>query len=159
MKNSIFKRNKSDVWSAKFLEKLFKAMKTVPPTSIEQLSILSIKNIKKIFGVTFVFLPLSKIIENYRKLSKITPEIIVIDRKISVIELSTLPIDLGEVSQRPQVHRDHIALHHLDGQDAEKSMKKQDERHSDGCLSGLDQVRLILQHLSKGRPGEYLEVD
>jgi hypothetical protein len=29
------------------LEKLFKAMKTVTPTSIEQLSILSIKAIKK----------------------------------------------------------------------------------------------------------------
>jgi hypothetical protein len=30
--------------------------------------------------MTFEFLPLSKIIENYRKLSKITPEVIVIDK-------------------------------------------------------------------------------
>jgi hypothetical protein len=32
--NSICKRNKSDVLSLVMLEKLFKAMKTVPPTSI-----------------------------------------------------------------------------------------------------------------------------
>jgi hypothetical protein len=38
----------------KFLEKLFKAaMKTVPPTSIKQLSILSIKTIKKLFWGDF----------------------------------------------------------------------------------------------------------
>jgi hypothetical protein len=37
-------------------------MKTVTPISIDQLSILSIKSF---FGVTFEFLLLSKIIENY----------------------------------------------------------------------------------------------
>jgi hypothetical protein len=37
--------------------------------------------IKSYFGETFEFLTLSKIIENYRKLSKITPEIIVIDKQ------------------------------------------------------------------------------
>jgi hypothetical protein len=37
--------------------------------------------------MTFDFLPLSKIIQ---KLSKITPEIIVIDKKIIVIELTSL---------------------------------------------------------------------
>jgi DNA replicative helicase MCM subunit Mcm2 (Cdc46/Mcm family) len=39
--------------------------------------------------VTFEFLPLSKIIENYRKLSKITPEIIVIDKKICYRNIKT----------------------------------------------------------------------
>jgi hypothetical protein len=47
------------------LEKLFKAMKTVPPTSIKQLSILSIKTIKKLFWVDF--LPLSKNFETYTR--------------------------------------------------------------------------------------------
>jgi hypothetical protein len=56
LKNSIFKRNKSEVWSAEILEKLFKAMITVPPTSI-----ISMKNIlKSYFEETIEFL--SKII-------------------------------------------------------------------------------------------------
>jgi hypothetical protein len=55
---------------------MFKAMKTVPPTSFEQLSIVSIKTIKKFFLNFYL----------YQKLQKITPEIIVIDKK-NVIEL------------------------------------------------------------------------
>jgi hypothetical protein len=52
------------------LEKLLKAMNKVPLTSIEQLSIVSIlKTLKSYFWATLVFLPLSKI----------TPEIIIID--------------------------------------------------------------------------------
>jgi hypothetical protein len=56
LKNSIFIRNKSDVWSPKILGKLFKAMKTVPPTSIEQLSIVNSINknhFKKLFWGDF----------------------------------------------------------------------------------------------------------
>jgi hypothetical protein len=62
----------------KALEYFFKALKTVFPTSIKQLSICQLKQLKQLksyFGVTFEFLPL------YGKLSKITPEIIVIDKK------------------------------------------------------------------------------
>jgi hypothetical protein len=64
--------------------------------------------------LTFEFLPLSKIIKHYRtlskiienyrklsKLSKITPEIIVIDKKI-VIELSTLLQGPDGVALNPQ---------------------------------------------------------
>jgi hypothetical protein len=65
------------------LEKLFKAMKTVPPTSIKQLSIVNS------FVVTFEFLPLSKIIKNYRKLR----QKLSLSNKKSVIELSSLKLN------------------------------------------------------------------
>jgi hypothetical protein len=48
-------------------------MKTVPPTSFEQLSIVSIKTIKKFFLNFYL----------YQKLQKITPEIIV-KKKLSI---------------------------------------------------------------------------
>jgi hypothetical protein len=46
--------------------------------------------LKSFFGATFEFLPLN-IIENYQKLSKITPEIIVIVKKICYRTIITTP--------------------------------------------------------------------